>query len=184
MGRMLSSRWASTTTRTPTWLRRRLTQPRPPSPPRHLLFNPRTTSRCPPSTWGASTSQVGTFLHLQATTWKPTRPQVAEGGEEEGITFPTTTGRRRCPSTSRTSPPGIRTPCPPPLPPDSPRGSPTSPSSPISAPASTTSTHQRNSVIELYSITLSILCIYSPPTIATFDDHPSCNFYVFGKFCN
>merc|ERR1712210_411692 len=33
-------------------------------------------------------------LHLRATTWNPTRPQVAEEGEEEeGITFLTTTGR-------------------------------------------------------------------------------------------
>ena len=160
---MLSSRWASTTTLTLTWLRRRLTQPRPPSPPHHLVSNPRTTSRCPPSTWPASTSQVGTFLHLQATIWKATRPQVAEEGEEEeeDITSPTTTGRRRCPSTSRTSPPGTPTPCPPLLPPDSPRGSLISPSSPILAPASTTSTHQRNSVIELYSITLLILCIFT-----------------------
>ena len=160
MGRTLSSRWASTMTPTLTWLPRRLTQPRPPSPPRHLLSNPRSTSRCPLSTWEASTSQVGTFLHLQATTWKPTRPQAAEEGEE-GTTF-LITARRRCPSTSRTSPPGTPTPCPRPQPPDSPRGFPISPSSPISAPASTTSTHQRNSVIELYSITLSmILCIFT-----------------------
>ena len=146
MERMLSSRWASTTTRTPTWLPPLHTRPPPPSPP------PRTTSRCPPSTWGASTSQAGTFLLLQATIWRRTRPQAAE---EEGITFPTTTGPRRCPSTSRTSRPGTRTHFPRPLPPDFPRGSRINPSSPILPPASTTSTHQRNSVIELYSITLS-----------------------------
>merc|ERR1712083_1266832 len=109
----------------------------------------------------------GTFLHLQATTWKPTRilkptrPQAAEE-EEEDITFLTTTGLRRCPSTSQTSRRGTPTPCPPPLPQDSPLDSHISPSYPISPQASTTSTHQRNSVIELYSITLSmILCIFT-----------------------
>merc|ERR1712130_210711 len=109
---------------------------------------------------------------------------MEEEVEEEGITFPTTTGRRHCLSTSRTSPRGTPTPSPRPPLPDSPQD--ISPSFQISALASTTSTHQRISVIELYSITLSQPCAYSSPTIATLDDQPaSCNsFYVFGKFCN